>query len=270
MKRKIWAILAVITVCSICLTGIVSAAKEGYGFTIGGAESVDPTINGIVAEGEWDTDSYKDFLYDGWTMTSSFFRDKWGTAPAICENWCIEVLTDTTNDAGDYCKIAVDCGSGFSTPPAGGAAPSATCWQLTVTGAGVASFQQGTGTAFAAWAAPISGTDYIVATSVSASPTSATSHRVYEIYLDKGTAGGALAMGYNNNARLAVYDASTGKTLMWPPESSDTVPDTYGAGTTGGVVPEGLAIGVMLAVSSVAVVVSIRYFKKPKIKSYTR
>jgi hypothetical protein len=265
MKKKILAILAVIAVFSICFAGTVSAAKEGYGFTIGGAESVDPTFNGVVAAGEWDTDSYKDFLYDGWTKSTSFFMDKWGTTPAICECWAIEVLTDTTNDAGDYCKFAVDCGSGFSTPPVGGAAPSATCWQLTVTGAGAVSFQQGTGTAFAAWAAPVAGTDYNIATTVSASPASATPHRTYEIYLDKGTAGGALAMGYNNNARLEIYDASTGKTLMWPPLSSATVPDTYGAGTTGGVVPEGLTIGVMLAVSSVAVIVSARYFKKPKI-----
>jgi hypothetical protein len=31
------------------------------------------------------------------------------------------------------------------------------------------------------------------------------------------------------------------------------------------VVPEGLTIGIMLAVASVAVVVSARYFRKPKI-----
>jgi hypothetical protein len=73
-------------------------------------------------------------------------------------------------------------------------------------------------------------------------------------------------MGYLNNARLEVYDASTGKTLMWPPYSSADVPNEYGAGATGSVVPEGLTIGLMLAVSSVAVAVSIRYFRKqPKI-----
>jgi hypothetical protein len=266
MKKMILAILAVIAVFSICFAGIVSAAKEGYGFTIGGAESVDPTFNGAVAAGEWDTDSYQDWLYNGWTKSTSFFRDKWGTAPAICECWCIEVLTDTTNDAGDYIKFSVDCGSGFSTPPVGGAAPSATAWQLTVTGhPGTVTMQQGTGTAWGAWAAPVSGTDYNVATSIAASPSSATAHWIIEIYLDKGTAGGVLAMGYNNNARLEAYDASTGQTLMWPPLSSANVPDTYGAGTTGAVVPEGLTIGVMVALSTIAVIVGTRYFKKPKI-----
>ncbi len=263
MKKAILAILGIIAMLSMVLVGTVSAAKEGYSFAIGGDQSVAPTFNGVVAAGEWDTDSYKDFLYNGWTMSTSFFRDKWGTTPAISEGWCIEVLTDTTNDPGDYFKFAVDLGSGFSTPPTGGSAPSATCWQLTVTGAGVASFQQGTGTGWNAWAAPASGTDYTVATSVSASPTSATAHRVYEIYLDKGTAGGVLAMGYNNNARLEVYDASTGQTLMWPPDSSAAVPDSYGLGVTGSVVPEGLTIGLMLALSSVAVVVGARYFRKP-------
>jgi hypothetical protein len=269
MKRKIWAILAVITVCSICLTGIVSAAKEGYGFTIGGTCTVDPDINGVVAAGEWDTDSYKDFLYDGWTMSTSFFMDKWSSTlnSVISELWAVEFLSDTTNDPGDYFKMSVDrtMTGGFSDTPLGGTAPTETCFQITITGSGTVTMQIGTGTAWAAYADPVSGTDYIVGTSVSASPSSATAHRCYELYLDKGVYGGVLAMGYLNNARLEVYDASTGKTLMWPPYSSADVPDTYGAGTTGSVVPEGLTIGIMLAVASVAVVVSARYFRKPKI-----
>jgi hypothetical protein len=75
-------------------------------------------------------------------------------------------------------------------------------------------------------------------------------------------------MAFNNNERLAVYDANTGKTLMWPPYSSANDPNTYGTGLTsfGGAIPEGLTIGVMMLVSSVAVVVSSRYFRKqPKI-----
>ena len=257
MKRAILAVLGVIAVLSMVFAGTVSAAKEGYGFTIGPG-TVDATFDGTVGAGEWDTDSYKDFLYNGWTMTTSFFRDKWGQTPAINEGWLIELLGDTTNDAGDYVKICVDCGAGFSDPPAGGAAPSATCWMLTVNGDGTATIQKGTGTGWGAFPEPVSGTDYIAATSV-------TGHRIYEIYLDKGaSAEGPLAMGYSNNARIEAYDASTGQTLMWPPESSAAVPDTYGAGTTGSeTVPEGLTIGLMLVLSSVAVVVSARYFRKP-------
>jgi len=53
---------------------------------------------------------------------------------------------------------------------------------------------------------------------------------------------------------------------MWPPYSSANVPNDYGyldADISGGTIPEGLTIGVMVLLSSVAVVVSIRYFRKP-------
>jgi hypothetical protein len=267
MKRKVLVILAVIAACSLCLAGTVSAAKEGYGFTIGGTCLVDPTINGVVAADEWNTDSFKDWLYDGWTMSTSFFMDKWSSTlnEQISELWLVEFLGDTTNDAGDYFKMSVDRSIVFGESPTGGAAPTENCFQITITGTGTVTMQIGTGTAWTAYADPVSGTDYIVGTSVSASPSSATAHRCYELYLNKGVYSGVLAMGYLNNARLEVYDASTGKTLMWPPYSDANVPDTYGEGTTGSVVPEGLAVGVMLAVSSVAVVISARYFRKPKI-----
>jgi len=52
------------------LAGTVSAAKEGYAFRI---RQGAPTFDGAVAAGEWDTDSYKDWLYNGWTMSTSFF-----------------------------------------------------------------------------------------------------------------------------------------------------------------------------------------------------
>jgi hypothetical protein len=267
MKRAILTALSVMAVCGIILAGTVFAAKEGYGFTIGPG-TVDATIDGTVGAGEWDTDSYKDFLYNGWTMSTSFFRDKWGTTPAICEEWLMEFLGDTTNDAGDYFEICVD------TALDGGAAPQVDDFKVNWSAAQGLKIWQGTGTGWTAFTAATVGTsaaspgDAFAATSIAASAASATPHRIVEIYLDKGaSAGGPLAMGLSNNARLAVYDAGTGQTVMWPPYSSADQPDTYGEGTTdlSTTVPEGLTIGVMLAVSSVAVAASIRYFKKPKI-----
>jgi hypothetical protein len=256
MKRKILAILAVIAVFSMCFAGIVGAAVQtNYGFSIGPGAVV-PTVNGSVAAGEYDTDTFKDFLYDGWTKTTSSFRCKYFTSPLIVENWVIEVLGDTTNDPGDYVKMSVDAAAGFGDPAAGGAAPTTVCVEITVTGTGATSFRKGTGTAWAAFADPVSGTDYTMATSV-------TGHRIYELYMLKTT---TLAFGYNNDVRIVAYDATTGKTLMWPPQSNADVPDTWGVGTTvSDAIPEGLTIGLMLAVSSVAVAVSARYFKKPKI-----
>ena len=254
MKRAILAILVVITVLSICFAGIASAELQtGYGFNIGPG-SVVPTINGQVAAGEYDTDSFKDFLYDGWTITTSSFQCKYFTDPLIVENWIIEVMGDTTNDAGDYVKMSVDAAAGFGDPAAGGAAPTTVCVEITVTGTGAASFRKGTDTAWTAFPDPVAGDDYVMATTV-------TGHRIYELYVQKTT---TLAFGYNNNVRIEAYDASTGKTLMWPPQSNGDVPDTWGIGTTvSEAIPEGLTVGLMLALSSVAVVVSARYFRKP-------
>jgi hypothetical protein len=268
MKRAVLVILGIIAVCSVCFAGIVSAAKAGYGFPID--TGADVTIDGKISPTtEWD-DSYKDSLYNGWTMTTSFFRDKWGSAPAICEHWLMEVLTDTTDNPGDWFEICVD------TTTAGGTAPAATDFKVNWSAAQGVKVWQGTGSGWAAWATPVVGSsssspgDVFAVTTISASPASATPHRIIEIYLDKGAFnGGPLAMGLNNNERLGAYDGNTGITYMWPPFSSADVPDTYGAGATdisGGTIPEGLTVGIMVALSSVAVIVSIRYFRKqPKI-----
>ena len=258
MKRAILIVLGAIVICSLCLAGTVSAAKEGFGFQMGGA-AAEATIDGIEGSGEWDADSFKDFLWDGWTQTTSYFRTKWSSDTVIAENWLISFVSDTTNDAGDYVLLSVDNSVVFGEPPAGGAAPTEVCFQLKVMGDGTMTMEKGTGTVWGPFAEAVSGTDYKAATTVSGG-------RVYEIFLDKGvSAGGALAMGYHNNARIEVYDASTGKTLMFPPDSSAGVPDSYAEGTTGETVPEGLAIGVMLVLSTGVAIVSIRYFRKPKI-----
>ena len=258
MKKKLLVAVAIVVLCSVFLAGTVSAAKEGFGFQMGGA-GTDAVIDGAEAAGEWDTDSFKDFLWDGWTQTASYFRTKWSSDVVICENWLISFAGDTTNDAGDYVKLSVDNSVDFGAPPDGGAAPTAQCFQLKVMGNGTMTIQKGTGSAWGAFAEAVSGTDYNAATAV-------TGARVYEIFLDKGvSAGGALAMGYHNNAHIEVYDESTGKTLMFPPDSSADVPDTYAEGTTGDVVPEGLTIVVMLSLSTIAALISVRYFRKPSV-----
>jgi hypothetical protein len=260
MKKAVLAILGVVVLCILSLAmilGTVSAAKAGYGFTISTGADITAWEGAVSPATEWD-DSYKDRLYDGWTMTASFFRCKWGMTPAICENWLIEFLGDTTNDAGDWWEISVD------TLVDGAATPQADDFKVNWTAAAGVKVYVGTGTTWAASAAVV-GTDVVGGTSIAASPASATPHRIVEIYLDKGTAGGVLAMGLNNNARLAIYDAGTGTTVMWPPYSSANDPSTYGAGTTDlsmTAIPEGLTIGVMVLLSSVAVVVSTRYFRK--------
>jgi hypothetical protein len=260
MKRAILAILIVIAACSLCFAGTVNAAKAGYGFSISTGST--PTFDGAVSPaGEWD-DSYKDWLYNGWTKSTSFFRCKWLGAPT--EGWLIEILTDTTNNAGDNFQFSVDVGQ------EGGAAPGTNDFLINVTGHGTVAVFTGTGTGWGASSAVVT-TDYIVSTSIAASPASATPHWIIEIYLNKA---GAFAMGMNNNMRMAAYDASTGQTVMWPPYSNANQPDTYGTGTTDFTmvpIPEGLTIGIMLSLSTIAVIVSSRHFRKqPRIKSAAR
>ena len=148
---------------------------------------------------------------------------------------------------------------------AAGAAPQADDFLINQTGHLAAGLKvyKGTGTGWAEFTTWAVGTDLTVATSVAASPKSATPHWIIEIRFLKT---GALALGYNNNPRVAVYDASNAAqgVLMWPPYSDANVPNTYGLGATeyGMNYPEGLTIGVMVALSSVAVIVSSRYFRK--------
>jgi hypothetical protein len=255
MKKTLLIALSLMAVCGIIFAGTVSAAVQtNYGFNIGPGTVV-PTVNGQVGTDEYSTDSFKDFLYDGWTMTTSSFSCKYFIDPLIVENWVIEFIGDTTDDPGDYVKMSVDAAAGFGDPAAGGTAPTDVCIEITVTGTGTATFRKGTGTGWTAFTDPTS-EDYTMATSV-------TGHRIYELYMQKTT---LLAFGYNNDVRLEVYDATTGKTLLWPPQSDADVPDTWGVGTTvSEAVPEGLTIGIMLSLSTIAVLVGTRYFKKPKI-----
>jgi hypothetical protein len=260
MKRAIFVIFSIITVCSLCLAGTVNAAKPGYSFIV--YQESAPTVNGQVAAGEW-TDAYIDFFYSGWTMTTNLWAVKWsGTYPNIHEYWCIEIFTDTTNDAGDFFQISMD------TAKDNAATPQTDDFLINYTAAGIMAYK-GTGTDWALFTGYVVGTDITIATSFSASPKGATPHRIIEIDFYK--VAGTFGLQINNNARVAYYDASNPSqgVIMWPPYSSADVPNTYGDGTSdiaGGTIPEGLTIGVMVLLSSFAVIVSTRYFRKhPKI-----
>jgi len=67
--------------------------------------------------------------------------------------------------------------------------------------------------------------------------------------------------------RIAMYDASNPSQgwVSWPPTSTDTNPTGWGQinGYNMDAYPEGLTVGLMLALSTVAVAVSARYFRKP-------
>jgi hypothetical protein len=259
MKKTVLVTLSIIAICSLSFAATVSAYKTGY--SLGNFQGTDITADGTMAAGEWSTDSFGDWLYDGWTKTASISihtKFEFGGVPSIADQWCIEVLSDTTNDPGDTFTFSFCGATDYAATP-----QSADDVLVNYTRSGTTIYR-GTGTGWAVDPAIVLGTNVVVSSSM------ASGHWVIELKFDKS---GAIAgEAFDSGDRVAVYDASTGKTLMWPPYSDANQPSTYGlldytnAGGAGGTVPEGLTIGVMVALSSVAVAVSARYFRKqPKL-----
>ena len=261
MKKAILATLSILAVCSLCFAGTVSAIKAGYGCQncLG---DTDITIDGkYTAADEW-TMSYKDWLYDGWTMTTSIWRIRWSYNPMISDKFIVEFVSDTTNDPGDYFTLCYDGGGGFGTPPEGGTAPQENDYKVTRTGHATTTVSRGSGTGWVAATDVVIPDQVEVKDTLTATALSDTQHWVIEVTFDKS--GDISGTGIDTGIRLAVYDASTGKTLMWPPMTSGDVPDDFGycAASMTMDVPEGLTIGVMVLVSTVAVIVGTRYFRK--------
>ena len=260
MKKTVSLLLCLTVLCGLFLAaqaGTANAAKAGFSLVTYMGST--PTINGQVAAGEW-TDCYIDFFYSGTAMTTNLFGVKWDMAAGIDENWVIELVTDTTSDAGDFFQISMD------TTQNGGTAPQTDDFLLNYTGHDGTGLRvyRGTGTGWTLWTGYALGTDLVIATSVSASPKSATPHWIIEIDFEKQA---AFALGLNNNVRLAAYDASTpGQgVISWPPQTSADNPNDYGVNNSdiaGGSIPEGLTIGLMALLSSFGLIAGSRYFRK--------
>ncbi len=262
MRKAILAALSVIAILGICFAGTVSAYKTGY--SLGNCQGTDVTADGTKSADEW-TDSFGDWLYDGWTKTAAISvhtKYEFGGAPSIADQWCIEVLSDTTADAGDTLTFSF-CGAndGATTPQSADDVKIEIIGHGDINAHGTVTIYRGTGSGWAVDPAIVLGTNVIVGSSM------ASGHWVIELKFDKS--GNIVGTALDSADRVAVYDASTDKTLMWPPASDPNNPSTYGLldytnwGGAGLTVPEGLTVGLMLAVSSVAAVVGIRYFRKP-------
>jgi hypothetical protein len=195
--------------------------------------------------------------------TNAVFRDLWVSSGSVFENFIFETM-DTTNDPTDTYTICYDGNAD------GGSTPKTDDFKIVITGHGstaTIAWFKGTGTAWAAAATPSAAiSDF--KESLATSPTSSTPHYMVEMKVDKQdtTAFGATIIGMNFAMRLAYTDASTSTTQAWPtapatadnPESWGYVPYSMDA------VPESLTLGLVLALSSVAVVAGVVLIKKPK------
>jgi len=175
------------------------------------------------------------------------------TAAGYAPEYLIE-FADKTLDAGDIIQVCMNGGVDSSVP-------TAADFKMEIQGRTTKKVYQGTGSGWA------ESSTAAAAVTVKATVTNSThdpaQHVIAEFSIDKATLAGwgAPPLGL----RVACYDASIGTWVSWPPASSANVSSTWGqiAGYSSDPYPEGLTLGVMLVVSSVAAVVSIRYFRKP-------
>jgi hypothetical protein len=273
MKIKMIATLAcLLSIFIIALAGSATAYNSAATHTCYEYQTDDtqPTINGQFSVAEWADAASLPF------GTNGNFRSGWTMSPVVYAEFFVETF-DTTNDAGDYWEICFDSTTaGGATEPNGGTVPQTDDFKLVVTGHDSPTVQwyKGTGTAgtpLQAIAMPTAFTDTAVfqqAQSLSASPMDSTPHYMWEMHIDKtNTAGlGITPMGYNWAEYIAYYDAHAGGYGLqsWPASPAvDTNPDSWGyEGYSMSAAPEGFNMGIILALSSLAVVVGAVLIKK--------
>ena len=254
MKRAISVVFTIATLCSLFLPAITApanAAAAGYSHT------TYSLANPVTLDGKWtDNSEWADTDITGFGAGSTVvFRSKWLLASfdpiAVNQYICVEILNDNTNDTGDYWQFC------FDGDISGGTAPQAGDIRIDITGHKNLTAYNGNG---AGWTQVSTPTTFQWSNSISASPTSSTSHWICEVIIDKVNFG----IGANYWLRIAVNDASNAAAGVraWPPTSRDD-PSNWGdipyvSDTT----PEGLGFGIMALLSSVSVLVGFFGLRK--------
>jgi hypothetical protein len=252
LKRTSLIAFGILMLCSLLLIVNVrttKASEPGYTFT----EYYMGTA--VTADGKWTTtDEWQDVTTQRiGTPQVAVFEYKMDTTDYTM-TWLLE-FADNTNDAGDRWQVCLD-GSND-----GGTAPNANDVKFEIEGHTTLKTYIGTGTGWAATTATATWAD-----SRTTSPHDPATHYVLELKFSKSQ----WEWGVNpppHGVRVAMYDASNPSQgwVAWPPEaiSKDNparwglIPDYMAAPA-----PEGLTIGVMVLLSSIAVVVGTRYFRK--------
>jgi hypothetical protein len=255
--KKITIAFCAISLCSLILmvnASIVNAAQAGYDYTIY------PFQNTVTFDGKWTSTTE---WTDGVPATppisaNANFRGKWGPydPSSVPQYFIVEFLNDNTNDTNDYWQFC------FDSDQSGGATPGSADLRIDIVGHSNVTFYQGTGTGWSPMITPGS-SDFQWANSISASPTSNNPHWILEIMVNKL----AVGLGILFNGRVAVYDASNNAAGVqaWPPTSRD-VPNNWGTFPySSDPIPENLAFGVVILLSSAAVIVGSFGLRKKRI-----
>jgi hypothetical protein len=252
MKKFGIVIFCILSVFLLAIAGNVSGYNEAYTH-IEYMTSTNPTINGTYAAGEnseWIASLVVPF------GTNGYWRDMWSYTDTVRAFLLVET-TDGTNDAGDYWELCFD-GNADSTT-----APQADDHKVRITGHGASQTVQwyvGTGTAWQTMAAPAT-ESVSFAQALGASPKIAANHYVLEMSINKQSTDMPLNMRWA--LRVAYNDAATGGNglQVWPPSTTDTNPGGWGyidyaseANPSPDVIPEGIGLVAVIALSSIAVI----------------
>ena len=236
--------------CSLILMNVVTTNASEPGYTVSeyyGGTAV--TVDGKNGAGEW-----LDVTTQRIGPAAIFEYKMDSSAGPYSMTWLVE-FSDSTNNAGDIWQLCID-GSND-----GGTAPNSNDYKFEIVGHTTLSVYVGSGTVWTASSATVSWKDSL-ATSVH----DPANHYILEIQFDKAQFG----WGANpppHGLRIAMYDASNAAQgwVAWPPEaiSKDNpsrwgaIPDYFAAPA-----PEGLTIGIMVLVSSVALLSASYYLRK--------
>ncbi len=251
MKKKFCTITVIALLTFLLVSTITFVNAQGYTRTSWSTQDI-PTIDGMwTFETEW-TDGEITTIGD-----DVAFRSTWDMPDDVITRWVVEFFSDTTDDPGDYWLFCIDGDQiGGSSPEVG----IHRAFEITNHTDLVWLMGDGEG----GWTdREMDPGEIEWAASLSDSPTNSTAHWILEFQIGKNT--GEVTMGVLWNFRLSVYDASNPDAghLCWPPDSDADVPDTWGEENYQMAnIPESLSFGVVVLLSSVAVLVGSSWLRK--------
>jgi hypothetical protein len=188
------------------------------------------------------------------------------TGDIIYHYFLIEVVSDTTNDPGDYARICFAAANEEGGTPMGGTAPQTDCTRFDWVGPGESglTFYRGDGTAWVESTEYTWGIDVQIAESYSASPSSSTPHWIIEGKIEAEK----FKLYPDMWIRVATYDDSNAAAgeQSWPAGHVD-VPNDWGEVTfESGTIPEfsSWIILPMLVTAALVILVARKRLQKTK------
>jgi hypothetical protein len=250
MKRALVVAFTMLMLGSLLLVGTTKASESGYTLAeyYGSTNAV--TVDGMWVGAEW-TDAYLLPIY-GQNARWAYKMDS--ASGSYLMSFLVE-SSDNTTDTGDRWQICIDGAAD------GGTAPNDNDNKIEIEGHTTLKVYVGNGTGWV----PLTTTAVTWKDSLTTSPMNSANHYLLEVKVDKGALGAWGANAPPHGVRVAMYDASNQSQgwVAWPPTSADN-PSRWGiiATYTGDPLPESLSIGVVVLLSSVAMLVGAFCFRK--------